>query len=94
MGKPPNIKSGSSTSQAPLRSDLPSAPGNGLDGIKPFLSEGQLRELLEYARDRLQAESMEDPTWPTFECRVNSLDALTWLDRNRPEVAERIKMSR
>jgi hypothetical protein len=37
---------------------------------------------------------MEDPTWSTFECRVNGLDALTWLERNRSEVAGKIKIDR
>jgi hypothetical protein len=72
------------------------------DWIAPWVADAlegrpqfaQLRELLQYARDRLQRESMEDPTWSTFECRVNRLDALTWLERNRPEVAGKIKIDR
>jgi|SRR5256885_2416506 hypothetical protein len=74
----------------------------GRDWVAPWVADAlegrpryaQLRELLQYARDRLQTESLEDPTWSTFECRVNRFDALTWLDQNRREVAERIKMSR
>jgi hypothetical protein len=31
---------------------------------------------------------VEDPAWSTFECRVNDHDALTWLARNKPEIAD------
>jgi hypothetical protein len=51
----------------------------------------QLSELIRYARERLERESREDPSWPTFECRINGSDALAWLDHSRPEVAERIR---
>jgi hypothetical protein len=30
-----------------------------------------LRELMQYAAERLQEESLEDPAWSTFECIVN-----------------------
>ena len=49
-----------------------------------------LGALLRYARDRLEKETREDPSWPTFACRVDRPDALAWLGRNRPEVAERL----
>jgi hypothetical protein len=53
----------------------------------------QLHDLLKYARERLQAESIEDPTWSTFECRVDDRDALSWLVQNRPEIAKKIQTS-
>jgi hypothetical protein len=46
-----------------------------------------LGELLRYARERLGEETREDPSWPTFACRVDRSDALAWLGRNRPDVA-------
>jgi hypothetical protein len=72
------------------------------DWIAPWVADalegrphyGPVHELLEYARVRLQKESVEDPSWSTFECRVNGSDALTWLNRNRPEVVERIRTTR
>ena len=51
----------------------------------------ELREVLQYARDKLQDESMEDPDWSTFYCRVNASDALRWLNVHRPVVAQRIR---
>ena len=54
----------------------------------------ELHELLQYARDKLQTESLEDPNWSTVHCRVNRSDALTWLKKNRPEIAERISRGR
>ena len=51
-----------------------------------------LRELIQYERrSRLQEESLEDPTWKTFECIVNGPEALGWLDAHRPEVAAKIR---
>jgi uncharacterized membrane protein len=50
-----------------------------------------LRELIQYATERLQEESLEDPTWKTFECIVNGPEALEWLDAHRPEVAAKIR---
>jgi hypothetical protein len=50
----------------------------------------ELRELLRYARERLGPESREDPSWPTFECRVAGADAIAWLGQNRPDVAARL----
>ena len=50
-----------------------------------------LGELIRYARDRLEPESREDPSWPTFECRIDSAEATAWLDRNRSEVAAEIR---
>jgi hypothetical protein len=46
-----------------------------------------LHRLIEYAATRLREESLEEPTWPTLECVVDSLDAKQWLAENRPEVA-------
>jgi hypothetical protein len=50
-----------------------------------------LRELIRYARDRLEMETREDPSWPTFECRVDGAGATAWLDRNRPDIAAEIR---
>jgi hypothetical protein len=63
------------------------------DALERRPEYGQLHELLEYARQRLQMESIEDPTWSPFECRVNDRDAVTWLVRNRPEIAQKIQTS-
>ena len=46
----------------------------------------RLHELVEYAAERLQPESLEDPTWETFECIVDGPEALAWLEKNRPDV--------
>jgi hypothetical protein len=50
-----------------------------------------LHQLLRYARDRLGEETKEDPSWPSFECRVNGPDAVAWLERNRPEIAGKLR---
>jgi hypothetical protein len=50
-----------------------------------------LGELLRYARERLEKESREDPSWPTFTCRVDGAAAVAWLERNRPGVARRVR---
>ena len=49
-----------------------------------------LGELLRYARERLEKESTEDPSWPSFTCRVDGAAAVAWLERNRPEVARQV----
>jgi hypothetical protein len=51
----------------------------------------RLRELIQYATERLQEESQEDPTWSTFECVVSGPEALAWLDAHRPDVAAKIR---
>jgi hypothetical protein len=51
----------------------------------------RLHELLDYATNRLGLESLEDPTFPTYECTVNGPEAMTWLDENRPDVAAAIQ---
>ena len=61
------------------------------DALERRPDYAQLHELLEYARERLQQESVEDPTWSNFECRVNHGDAMDWLSHNRPEIARRIQ---
>ena len=61
------------------------------DALERRPDYAQLHDLLQYARERLQRESVEDPTWPTFECRVNDRDALAWLAQNRPEVADALQ---
>jgi hypothetical protein len=50
----------------------------------------RLHALVAYAAERLQLESLEDPSWETFECAVDGLEALAWLEKNRPEVVARI----
>jgi hypothetical protein len=51
----------------------------------------RLREVIAYARDRLRAESREDPLWPTFACRVSTTEALAWLETHRPDVAAKVR---
>jgi hypothetical protein len=51
----------------------------------------RLHDLVEYAAQRLQPESLEDPTWETFECVVDGPDAVAWLEKNRPEIVARIR---
>jgi hypothetical protein len=43
----------------------------------------RLHDLVEYAAKRLQPESLEDPTWETFECVVDRPDAVAWLEKSR-----------
>jgi hypothetical protein len=50
----------------------------------------RVHDLLEYAAQRLQPESLEDPTWETFECIVDGSEAVAWLEKNRPNIAARI----
>ena len=49
-----------------------------------------LHDLVEYAATRLQPESLEDPTWQTFECIVDGPEAVAWLKKNRPDVVAKI----
>jgi hypothetical protein len=49
-----------------------------------------LRELIEYATERLEEESLEDPTWSTFECVVSGPDAMAWLHEHRPDTAAQV----
>jgi uncharacterized membrane protein len=51
----------------------------------------RLRELMQYATQRLQQESLEDPTWSTFECIVTGPEAVAWLEAQRPDVAAKIR---
>ncbi|KFC74773.1 hypothetical protein FG93_00952 [Bosea sp. LC85] len=50
-----------------------------------------LRDLIRYARDRLEIESREDPSWPTFECRVDGAEATAWLERHRSDIAAEMR---
>ena len=52
-----------------------------------------LGKLLRYARERLEKESREDPSWPTFTCRVDAAAAVAWLERNRPEIARQVRQA-
>jgi hypothetical protein len=56
-------------------------PGPGYEG---------LHQLVEYAATRLREESLEDPTWATFDCVVSQPDATQWLAENRPEIAAKL----
>jgi hypothetical protein len=51
----------------------------------------RLHDLIAYAAQRLQPESLEDPTWNTFECLVDGPEVMAWLDKNRPDVVARIR---
>jgi hypothetical protein len=51
----------------------------------------RLHDLIEYAAERLQPESLEDLSWKTFECIVDGPDAMAWLEENRPNVMARIR---
>ena len=53
-----------------------------------------LRELVRYARDRLDRDSSEDPSWASFECRVNGAEAMAWLEENRSDLAAAIHRSK
>lgn len=46
----------------------------------------RLHDLIQYAAKRLQPESLEDPSWSTFECIVDRPEAVAWLEKNRPDV--------
>jgi hypothetical protein len=50
----------------------------------------RLHNLVEYAAKRLQSESLEDPTWETFECVVDGPEAVAWLENNRPDIVARL----
>ena len=51
----------------------------------------RLLQLNAYAASRLGTESIEDPTWETFGCSIARSEALAWLDKNRPDVAARLR---
>jgi len=44
-----------------------------------------------YAASRLGTESIEDPMWETFGCSIARSEALAWLDKNRPDIAARLR---
>lgn len=52
-----------------------------------------LHELIRYARERLEMETREDPSWATFECRVDGAGATAWLDRHRSDIAAEVRRS-
>jgi hypothetical protein len=56
------------------------------DGLEKRPGYERLRELIDYAANRLGQESLEDPAFPTYECTVNGPEAIAWLDENRPDV--------
>jgi hypothetical protein len=51
----------------------------------------ELHRLIGYATTHLRDESLEDPSWPTFDCVVNGPDAVAWLRRNRADVAAAVE---
>jgi hypothetical protein len=61
------------------------------DGLEKRPGYERLHELIDYATNRLGQESLEDPTFTTFECTVNGPEAMAWLDENRPDVAAAIQ---
>jgi hypothetical protein len=61
------------------------------DALETRPGNEKLHELLRYARERLEKESREDPSWPTFTCRVDGAAALAWLEQNRPDVAGKVR---
>jgi hypothetical protein len=60
------------------------------DALESRSEYAPLHHLLRYARERLKRESLEDPAWGNFECRVNGTEALAWLVAKRPEVARKL----
>jgi hypothetical protein len=52
-----------------------------------------LRELIEYATERLEKESLEDPTWSAFECVVSGPEAMAWLYEHRPDTAAKVEQA-
>ena len=61
------------------------------DGLEKRPGYERLHQLIDYATNRLGLESLEDPTFATYECSVNGPDAMAWLDENRPDVAAMIR---
>jgi hypothetical protein len=61
------------------------------DGLEKHPGYERLHELIDFATQRLGQESLEDPTFETYECTVNAREALAWLDENRPDVATAIR---
>ena len=61
------------------------------DGLEKRPGYERLHELIDYATDRLGLESLEDPTFPTYECAVNGPEVMAWLDENRPEIAAALR---
>ncbi|MFL6180663.1 MAG: hypothetical protein ACJ74E_12610, partial [Actinomycetes bacterium] len=53
------------------------------DGLERRPGYERLHQLIDYATDRLGEESLEDPTFATFEYTVNGPEAMAWLDENR-----------
>src|SRR3954471_24653711 len=62
-----------------------------VDGLEARPGYERLHELIDYATNRLGAETLEDPAFATFECTVNGTEAIAWLDENRPEIPAAIR---
>lgn len=63
------------------------------DGLEARPGYEALHELIRYARERLEPETREDPSWATFECRVDGAAATAWLNRHRPDIAAQLRRS-
>jgi hypothetical protein len=61
------------------------------DGLEKGPGYERLHGLIDYATNQLGAESLEDPTFATFECTANGPEAMAWLGENRPDVAAAIR---
>ncbi len=61
------------------------------NGLEKRPGYERLHELVDYATNRLGLESLEDPTFASYECSVNGPEATAWLDENRPDVAAVIR---
>ena len=64
------------------------------DGLEKRPGYERLHELIDYARNRLGAESLEDLTFATFECTMSGPEAMARLDENRPDVAGALRTDR
>jgi hypothetical protein len=62
-----------------------------VDALEARPGYESLHRLVDHARHRLSEESLEDPLWSTFECVVNEVEAMAWLDENRPEITAAIR---
>jgi hypothetical protein len=61
------------------------------DGLEKHPGYERLHEVIDHGTNRLGQESLEDPTFTTFECTVNSPEVIAWLDENRRDVVAMIR---
>ena len=57
-----------------------------VEGLEHRSGYEGLHQLINYAQSRLGAETLEDPAWATFECKIDASEAVAWLVVSRPEV--------